>query len=251
MTAVVSGEIEYVRQGGTLTYEGIALLQDIIAGSGGGGGVSDGDKGDVVVSGGGTTWTIEPDAVRAATGYQATVTSGGTTTLTAASADVKVFTGAAAQTIVLPNVTTLTLGRSWRFLNESTGSLTLQSSGLNGIGSTIQSGQVAIVTCIALTGTSATSWVLRFEGGKFRAGNGSTMVYQNSPAFTGVPVFAASALSGASFNAPHGVAPTTPTDGDVWTTTAGIFVRINGATVGPLGAGGGGGGSSPATAWVI
>ena len=36
---------------------------------------------------------------------------------------------------------------------------------------------------------------------------------------------------------PHGTAPTSPTNGDVWTTTAGIFVRINNATVGPLGTG--------------
>ena len=39
-------------------------------------------------------------------------------------------------------------------------------------------------------------------------------------------------LSG--FNIAPGVAPTTPINGDVWTTTAGIYARINGATVGPL-----------------
>lgn len=33
---------------------------------------------------------------------------------------------------------------------------------------------------------------------------------------------------------PHGAAPTSPVNGDVWTTTAGIFVRVNGVTVGPL-----------------
>lgn len=38
----------------------------------------------------------------------------------------------------------------------------------------------------------------------------------------------------AFFNLPHGAAPTSPVDGDVWTTTAGIFVRINGSTIGPL-----------------
>lgn len=37
-----------------------------------------------------------------------------------------------------------------------------------------------------------------------------------------------------SLSIPHGAAPTSPVNGDVWTTTAGIFVRINGGTVGPL-----------------
>lgn len=46
-----------------------------------------------------------------------------------------------------------------------------------------------------------------------------------------------------SLRIPHGVAPSAPTNGDVWTTTAGMYARINGVTVGPLGAGGGGGGS--------
>lgn len=50
----------------------------------------------------------------------------------------------------------------------------------------------------------------------------------------------------ASIRLPHGTAPTSPTNGDMWTTTSGIYVRINGTTVGPLGAGGGitGSGSS-------
>lgn len=38
----------------------------------------------------------------------------------------------------------------------------------------------------------------------------------------------------ASMRLAHGVAPTSPVNGDVWTTTAGLFVRVNGATVGPL-----------------
>lgn len=32
----------------------------------------------------------------------------------------------------------------------------------------------------------------------------------------------------------HGAAPTSPVNGDMWTTTAGLFVRVNGSTVGPL-----------------
>lgn len=54
--------------------------------------------------------------------------------------------------------------------------------------------------------------------------------------------YVAAAAGYASLNIPHGSAPTTPTNGDVWTTSAGLYVRINGATVGPLGTGGGGGG---------
>lgn len=38
----------------------------------------------------------------------------------------------------------------------------------------------------------------------------------------------------APFRIRHGVAPDNPLDGDIWTTTAGLFVRINGTTVGPL-----------------
>jgi len=43
-----------------------------------------------------------------------------------------------------------------------------------------------------------------------------------------------SGTSEAPLNIPHGSAPTSPVNGDIWTTTAGIYVRINGATVGPL-----------------
>ncbi len=41
---------------------------------------------------------------------------------------------------------------------------------------------------------------------------------------------AASTTSDASYRAPHGSAPTSPVDGDIWTTTTGLFVRINSAT---------------------
>ena len=40
-------------------------------------------------------------------------------------------------------------------------------------------------------------------------------------------------------NIAQGTAPNSPTNGDMWTTSAGLYVRINGGTVGPLSAGGG------------
>ena len=51
----------------------------------------------------------------------------------------------------------------------------------------------------------------------------------------------ASAASGAKFNIAQGVVPTSPVNGDIWTTSAGLYARISGSTVGPLGAGGSGG----------
>jgi hypothetical protein len=38
----------------------------------------------------------------------------------------------------------------------------------------------------------------------------------------------------AGLRLPHGTAPASPVNGDMWTTSAGLFSRINGATVGPL-----------------
>lgn len=47
----------------------------------------------------------------------------------------------------------------------------------------------------------------------------------------------ASGASGAGLRLPHGAAPAAPADGDVWTTSAGIFVQVDGVTLGPLGTG--------------
>lgn len=52
--------------------------------------------------------------------------------------------------------------------------------------------------------------------------------------FAGRIVTTLSSTTRAYFNLPHGAAPSAPVDGDVWTTSSGIYVRINGATVGPL-----------------
>ncbi|MEV5033690.1 hypothetical protein MRBLMC3_002927 [Sphingobium sp. LMC3-1-1.1] len=40
-----------------------------------------------------------------------------------------------------------------------------------------------------------------------------------------------------SINLPHGTAPVSPSNGDCWTTTAGLYCRISGATVGPYATG--------------
>lgn len=43
-----------------------------------------------------------------------------------------------------------------------------------------------------------------------------------------------SSAGGAALNIPEGGIPQNPVDGDVWTTSSGLYVQINGSTVGPL-----------------
>lgn len=48
------------------------------------------------------------------------------------------------------------------------------------------------------------------------------------------PTFAASTTDAASLNIAPGVAPSSPVNGDLWTTALGLYARINGATTGPF-----------------
>lgn len=47
---------------------------------------------------------------------------------------------------------------------------------------------------------------------------------------TGKISFLASSASAASISVPHGVAPSAPVNGDIWTATDGLYARINGST---------------------
>jgi hypothetical protein len=50
------------------------------------------------------------------------------------------------------------------------------------------------------------------------------------PASTSNLAVAASTTAVSSLNIPHGAAPSSPVNGDMWSTTAGLFIRINGVT---------------------
>lgn len=62
-------------------------------------------------------------------GFTTTATAGGTTTLTDASTKIQEFTGSSNQTVVLPNATTLSNGRTFTIHNNSTGILTINANG--------------------------------------------------------------------------------------------------------------------------
>ena len=93
-------------------------------------------------------------------GYTTTATSAGTLTLTASSTYHQDFTGTTTHTAVLPDVTTLSRGHSYFLDNDSTGAITVNSSGGNLV-KVFPAGFFGWVTCIAITGTGAASWSVR------------------------------------------------------------------------------------------
>jgi hypothetical protein len=63
--------------------------------------------------------------------------------------------------------------------------------------------------------------------------SGATLCLLNAASctFSGKVLTPASTTSSAGLNLPPGTAPTSPTNGDLWTTSSGAFAQINGATV--------------------
>lgn len=116
-------------------------------------------------------------------GYSTTATAAGTTTLTVTSANQQFFTGTTTQTVVLPVTSTLALGMGYLIVNNSTGIVTVQSSGANAI-TTVDAGTSASFTCILTSGTTAASWDYDFVGFSATTGTGS-VVRATSPTITG------------------------------------------------------------------
>jgi len=109
------------------------------------------------IANGGTSATTAPAANAALQTYTTTATAAGTTTLTNASTYYQYFTGSTTQTIQMPVTSTLSLGWSFHIANNSTGNLTVNSSGANAIG-TILPGTTMHITCIGTALTTAADW---------------------------------------------------------------------------------------------
>lgn len=86
-----------------------------------------------------------------------TATAGATTTLTAASTEGQVFTGVTTQTVVLPVTSTLALGWGYDIINQSSGNVTVQSSGTNTI-QVMAPGSSMKLRCVSLSATDASGW---------------------------------------------------------------------------------------------
>lgn len=129
------------------------------------------------------TSLITPSIDNPILGYTTTATAGGTTTLTNASNFRQYFTGTSTQTVVLPVASTMLLGEAFEIHNNSTGNVTVQSSGLNTV-VTVHPGATVLVTCILTSGTTAASWDADFTGSSVITGTGS-LTFNASPTFTG------------------------------------------------------------------
>lgn len=90
--------------------------------------------------------------------YTTTVSSAATVTMDLYSASVQRISGTTTHTFTLPVTSTIpALGRQFYFVNDSTGAVTVNSSGGNLV-ATVSAGERTIVTCILLSGTTAASW---------------------------------------------------------------------------------------------
>jgi hypothetical protein len=116
-------------------------------------------------------------------GFTSIATAAGTTTLTVASTNTIFFTGSTTQTVVMPVTSTLVLGSAYFIRNNSTGNITVNSSGGNLIG-TILPGTTFHLTCIDTTVTTAAGWDFGFTDFATATGSGN-VVLSASPTFTG------------------------------------------------------------------
>jgi len=100
-----------------------------------------------------------------------TATAAGTTTLVVGTNQCAIFTGATTQTVVLPVVTTLANGRRFTVYNQSSGVVTVQTSGSNVIQAMAANTQLDLVVQGTALGTGTASWAW-----KYSSANSSTIL---------------------------------------------------------------------------
>ncbi len=160
---------------GTYTSSGTTLSRDAI--------LESSNSGSAVNWGAGTKNIFVSWPADAATlNWSTTATAAGTTVLTNQSSYFQYFTGTTTQTITLPVVSTLAEGWTFHITNNSTGNLTVNSSGDNLV-ITVLPGTTAMCTCILVTGTTAASWEAGYTDFSTATGTGA-VVLATSPTIT-------------------------------------------------------------------
>ena len=180
--------------------------------------LTSGVTGVLPLANGGTNAASAPAAMASLMGFTTTATAGTTTTLTNASSYYQIFTGSSAQTIQLPVTSTLGTGWTYHICNNSTGTLTVNSSGGNAV-ITVPAGITAMVTCIGITLTTAADWEAGLTDFSTATGTGAVVLGTNptiaTPNITtGLTIAGAAGTAGqALLSAGAGAAPTWGTAG--------------------------------------
>jgi hypothetical protein len=154
-------------------------------------------------------------------GYTTTATAAGTTTLTVSSNRQQLFTGSSTQTVVLPVTSTLVAGMSYDIENNSTGNLTVNSSGGNLV-ATVVPGTNLHVVCIGTTLTTAADWDAEFTGFGTLTGTGSVVLATS-------PTLVTPTLGVASATSVNKVTITAPATGSTLTLANGSTLATSGA----------------------
>ena len=211
ITAAAAGEVLY--------YNGTNWVDTALSGL-----TAGNVSGTVALANGGTGQTTAPAANAALMGFTTTATAAGTTTLTNTSSAYQLFTGSSTQTVVLPSTATLATGWFFHIVNNSTGSLTLNTSTGTNLG-TIIAGVTAMVSCISVAGNTAAAWELGFTDFSTLTGTGA-VVLGTSPTLTtpnlGTPssIVLTNASGTASININGTVGATTASTGAFTTITS-------------------------------
>jgi hypothetical protein len=92
----------------------------------------------------------------------------------------------------------------------------------------------ALPAASTLTGSEIVPVVQGGATKRATTGAVSATILGSANTWTAAQTFPAPTTANASINLPQGTAPTSPNNGDHWTTTAGAFAQINGTTIGPF-----------------
>ena len=214
--AGTSTQVLHGNASGAPTFSAVSLTADV--------------SGTLPLGNGGTGVTTSPAAAAVLLGYTSTATAAGTTVLTNTSSQYQLFTGTQTETITLPVTSTLGAGWSFHIVNNSTGSLTVNSSGGNLV-ATVIAGLSAMVTCIGTTLTTAADWEAGFTDFQSVTGTGS-VVLGTAPTITGAVSANATSGNGAivgeqTFNLAANVTAFGPTIGDFFGATSAISLEAS------------------------
>ena len=193
---------------GRLTAAGTASISTSISLAAGSGSGSVSGGGTLTFTGGnGITTSVTGSTVTissiGAGGYTTTATAGGTTTLTSSSTANQFFTGTSSQTVVLPTTASLTVGQEFIITNNSTSTLTVQTSAAGAVATQAAGSQVTYI----VASTAAQTWVYEYTGYSANTGTGNN-VLASSPSLTSPDVTTSITTPSGSFNLVNATATT-------------------------------------------